>query len=127
MRFLPKRRAAISRKGDRYQRTRDTSVGLRRGPLFPHSATLHADVRSLYPDFTPYVAKYGDNGRAFNVSQLRDYFGAYRREYGALASLDTMRLNSTQVLRQKITSVIGVNPAMFTAARRIYRRVKYGG
>ena len=35
---------------------------------------LHGGVRSLYPDFTPYVAKYGDNGRAFTVGELHDYF-----------------------------------------------------
>lgn len=74
----------------------------------------------------PYVTKYGDNGRAFSVKELREYFRAYRREYGALACLDTMRVNSTQVLRQKITSGIAVNPALFNAARRIYRRAKYG-
>jgi hypothetical protein len=89
--------------------------------------TLHGDVQSLYPDFTPYVAKYGDNGRAFSVRELREYFRAYRREYGALACLDTMRVNSTQVVRQKITSGIAINPALFNAARRIYRRAKYGG
>jgi hypothetical protein len=89
--------------------------------------TLHGDVQSLYPDFTPYVAKYGDNGRAFSAKELREYFRVYRREYGALASLDTMRLNSTQVLRQKISAVIAGNPALFKAARRIYRRAKYGG
>jgi len=89
--------------------------------------TLHGDVRSLYPDFTPYVAKYGDNGRAFSVGDLREYFWAYRREYGALACLDTMRLNSTQVLRGKISSLLATNPAVLNGARRIYRRVKYGG
>ena len=89
--------------------------------------TLHGDVRSLYPDFTPYVAKYGDNGRAFSVRELREYFRAYRRECGALAYLDTMRMNSTQVLRREITSVIASNPALFNSARRMYRRAKYGG
>jgi hypothetical protein len=43
--------------------------------------TLHGDWGSgrLYPDFTPYVAKYGDNGRAKTNSELTAYFAAYRK------------------------------------------------
>jgi hypothetical protein len=33
----------------------------------------------LYPDFTPYVTKYADNGRVRTMSELRRYFHAYRR------------------------------------------------
>jgi hypothetical protein len=38
--------------------------------------TLHGDwpTRTLYPDFTPYVAKYGDNGRAYSNHQIERYF-----------------------------------------------------
>ncbi len=35
--------------------------------------------RRLYPDFTPYVAKYADNGGARSRSELAAYFAAYRR------------------------------------------------
>ena len=37
---------------------------------------LH-NVDALYPDFTPYVAKYGDNGRARSNAELFRYFGHY--------------------------------------------------
>ena len=42
--------------------------------------TLHGswDSSRLYPDFTPYVAKYADNGRAKTKEELREYFKAYR-------------------------------------------------
>ena len=33
----------------------------------------------LYPDFTPYVAKYADNGRAKTGEELKLYFREYRR------------------------------------------------
>jgi L-ascorbate metabolism protein UlaG (beta-lactamase superfamily) len=33
----------------------------------------------LYPDFTPYVAKYADNGRARTAEELRLYFREYRK------------------------------------------------
>lgn len=33
----------------------------------------------LYPDFSPYVTKYGDNGEAYSQSELRAYFQDYER------------------------------------------------
>ena len=41
----------------------------------------------LYPDFTPYVGKYADNGRAKTTEELREYFREYRRR----APLDFFR------------------------------------
>jgi hypothetical protein len=43
--------------------------------------TLHGEWRPsrLYPDFSPYVAKYADNGRARTEAELKAYFRAYRR------------------------------------------------
>jgi hypothetical protein len=35
--------------------------------------TLHGGLRSLYPDFNPYVPKFGDNGKAHDAAGLRDY------------------------------------------------------
>jgi hypothetical protein len=44
--------------------------------------TLHAPVSSLYPDFTPYVAKYGANGLAHTEEDLIAYFDYYKKLYG---------------------------------------------
>ncbi len=33
--------------------------------------------QALYPDFTPFVAKYADNGGARSSAELREYFEAY--------------------------------------------------
>lgn len=43
--------------------------------------TLHGRWESgrLYPDFTPFVAKYADNGRAKSERELADYFRQYRQ------------------------------------------------
>jgi hypothetical protein len=45
--------------------------------------TLHGQfpARPLYPDFIPYVTKYGDNGRAKSAQELQAYFSAYRDRY----------------------------------------------
>jgi hypothetical protein len=43
--------------------------------------TLHGNwtKNGLYPDFSPYVAKYADNGEARTKEELQQYFNAYRR------------------------------------------------
>ena len=47
--------------------------------------TLHGDwgektgTAALYPDFNPFVAKYGDNGGARTAAELRAYFAEYDR------------------------------------------------
>lgn len=47
--------------------------------------TLHGDwggksgAAALYPDFNPFVTKYGDNGGAYTAKELRAYFADYRR------------------------------------------------
>jgi hypothetical protein len=43
--------------------------------------TLHGEAadKTLYPHFTPYVAKYADNGGARTSTELRRYFREYRR------------------------------------------------
>lgn len=44
--------------------------------------TLHGPVRDLYPDFSPCVAKYADNGRAKSDAELAEYFRIYRQRAG---------------------------------------------
>lgn len=44
--------------------------------------TLHGPAPGLYPDFSPYVAKYADNGRAKSARELSAYFAEYRRRLG---------------------------------------------
>lgn len=84
---------------------------------------LHGGVRSLYPDFTPYVAKYGDNGRAFSVGELHDYFRAYRKDSGFQAWFDQVRVDSSRKLRHKVlASFRSATPALYKIARRNYRR-----
>jgi hypothetical protein len=40
--------------------------------------TVHG-VNELYPDFTPYVAKYADNGKAQSQGELKEYFKFYSK------------------------------------------------
>ncbi len=67
--------------------------------------TLHGDwgPSRLYPDFTPYVAKYADNGRAKTADELDDYLKAYRRR----AMLDFLKhrleRRAEKIYRQYVT------------------------
>ena len=36
------------------------------------------NIKSLYPNFTPYVAKYADNGISKSKSELNKYFKHYK-------------------------------------------------
>jgi L-ascorbate metabolism protein UlaG (beta-lactamase superfamily) len=82
--------------------------------------TLHGGLRSLYPDFTPYVCKYGDNGRAFSSLELRDYFGAYRSAAGLQGWLDQIRVEGTR----KVRTLLSANRGVYLFARRMYGHLK---
>jgi hypothetical protein len=82
--------------------------------------TLHGGLRSLYPDFTPYVAKYGDNGRAFTRAQLHDYFAAYRHDAGFHGWIDDMKVRGTR----KVRNVLSANRDVYLFARRVYGHLK---
>jgi hypothetical protein len=59
---------------------------------------LHG-VRSLYPDFTPFVAKYGDNGDARSRTELWRYFGHYVLRDPVGYALHCLRTPTEQVMR----------------------------
>jgi len=92
--------------------------------------TLHGDwgPLKLYPDFTPYVAKYADNGRVKTRNELAAYFGAYR----ARDPLGFLRHQFEQnVVRpaQETTANflrtrIGPSSPLYKASKRVYWGVK---
>jgi hypothetical protein len=40
--------------------------------------TTLINISGLYPHFTPYVTKYGDNGNAYSIEELGEYFNYYK-------------------------------------------------
>jgi len=82
--------------------------------------TLHGGLRSLYPDFTPYVAKYGDNGRAFDRTELQNYFSSYRSAAGLQGWIDHIRVQGTR----KVRNLLSANQDVYMFARRIYGHLK---
>lgn len=77
--------------------------------------TLH-NVAALYPRFTPYVAKYGDNGGAKTRTDLLMYFGHYYLRDPIAASLKMLATGSEMTVRR----MLGEDTRRFKAAKRLY-------
>ncbi|MAV82466.1 MAG: hypothetical protein CMI90_03250 [Pelagibacteraceae bacterium] len=74
------------------------------------------NVPSLYPDFTPYVTKYGDNGLSRSKKELKKYFEYYKFN-SANFWLDFLKIKSEQIIRNKIEKYKSV----YYFARKIKR------
>ena len=80
--------------------------------------TLHG-VDSLYPDFSPYVAKYGDNGGAKSRRELRSYFLHYFLRDPVASTLKAVTTGSEQMIR----AVLPANSALFRQAKKAYYQI----
>jgi hypothetical protein len=69
----------------------------------------------LYPDFTPYVAKYADNGGAKTKEQLDEYFAHYRRQIPR--ALRTLFRNKAMYVFQ---SVVPRNSEIYELGKKSY-------
>jgi hypothetical protein len=77
--------------------------------------TLHGSA-SLYPDFTPYVAKYADNGRAESREDLREYFHHYRRKDPIGYIFRTLECDSEALFRKFVPH----DSVVFRSAKALY-------
>ncbi|MEZ0228892.1 MAG: MBL fold metallo-hydrolase [Planctomycetota bacterium] len=84
--------------------------------------TLHGrwPARSLYPDFTPYVAKYADNGRAKTHDELDAYFKAYRRR----APFDYIRHHFEERSKKAVRGALRDDSRLYKAAKHVYWRLR---
>jgi len=74
----------------------------------------------LYPDFTPYVAKYADNGGARSKEELVVYF----RKYQQRAPFEYMRGRLRNVAKDVIRDRFSASSAPYRMARRAYHMIK---
>jgi hypothetical protein len=74
------------------------------------------NVEALYPHFTPYVAKYGDNGGAKTMRELGAYFRHYFMRDPVAHALKHLANGSEMVLRTALPE----GSAMFRTAKRVY-------
>jgi hypothetical protein len=86
-------------------------------------ATLHGDFGDggLYPDFTPFVAKYSDNGLARTPEELEAYFAAYRQR----APIDFLRHRLEQhAVRSLERGIGGLFRSYVPRESRVYQAAK---
>lgn len=94
--------------------------------------TVHGDwgPRRLYPDFTPYIAKYGDNGGARTKKELAAYFAQYRQRdpIGHLQHLLEVRciLPLQQSASNAIRGTLGPDSSFYRVAKKGYWLVRRG-
>jgi hypothetical protein len=81
--------------------------------------TLHG-LRSLYPHFTPYVAKYADNGRAKTEADVKRYF----REYLRRAPLEYLRDRFERRSRDVVRSVVSMDSGLYKIVKGGYHKLK---
>ena len=74
------------------------------------------NVPSLYPDFTPYVSKYADNGGAKSLEELNKYFEYYKLN-SANYWFDKLNIKTEQLIRTKLKK----NKTLYFMARKIRR------
>lgn len=81
--------------------------------------TLHGKwgKGKLYPDFTPYVTKYADNGRAKTREELAVYFKGYRQR----AFLDYVRTRIGAKSRSLIWSFIPADSKVYSLGKALYK------
>ena len=75
------------------------------------------NVPSLYPDFNPYVTKYGDNGTARNKDELKEYFDYYKLN-SADYWFDFLKLKTEQIIRMNLLEY----KKLYSVARSIKRK-----
>jgi hypothetical protein len=90
------------------------------------STVLHGDFgeTGLYPDFSPYVAKYGDNGGARTPGELEAYFRHYRardplgylRHRLEVSCVRPLQDRSAKVLRD----VLGAESKAYRLSKDVY-------
>ena len=77
--------------------------------------TLHG-IDSLYPDFSPIVAKYADNGRANSKAELARYFLTYILR----APGDMLRFHFWEQAESVFRRTIDPDTRLFDASKRLY-------
>lgn len=84
--------------------------------------TVHGPLsaRPLYPDFTPYVTKYADNGMARTKDELNEYFAAYRARY----PLGYLRHRVETKVVQTVRHALEEDGSLYRAGARTYHWMK---
>lgn len=90
--------------------------------------TFHGDWKrpSLYPDFTPYVCKYGDNGKVKTSKELQKYFRSYFARAKVDAAryylFDNVRGRLEESARDVFRAFVPMDSKWYATTKRVVRR-----
>ena len=76
--------------------------------------TTLVNIKDLYPNFTPYVAKYGDNGLARSKDELRLYFDFYKANSMDFW-VDMFKFKTESIIRESFSN----KSLVFKSAKKI--------
>ncbi len=80
--------------------------------------TTIINKKSLYPNFTPYVAKYADNGNANSIKEINKYFDYYK-----INSADYWRDMFLFKTEQIVRDFISPNSLIFSNLKKIKQKI----
>jgi hypothetical protein len=116
---------ALRRRGITFEAPRNSFMTCIRYEIFDDllignfmKTTLHG-IDSLYPDFSPFVAKYGDNGGAKSGAELRSYFLHYFLRDPVVSTLNAITTGSEQMLR----ALLPADSALFRQVKKVYYQI----
>ena len=84
--------------------------------------TLH-NMQSLYEgDFSYYVTKYADNGRAESIEELETYFKIYNKRIGSERFYELFLDNSKNFIKRLIPT--DPSSMIYKTSKKIYYKLK---
>jgi hypothetical protein len=78
----------------------------------------------LYPDFSPYVAKYADNGKAKSEEELSAYFKDYKKRMGIKGVVDIFQQKIEKNSKNTFRSWVAEDSAVYKLSKKLYYSVR---
>ena len=84
--------------------------------------TLHGDWpdSKLYPDFTPFVSKYSDNGDANSQKEIEQYFNAYNKRWPLEYFISSLAAISKNTIRYCLPN----NSILYDKVKMTYNKIR---
>ena len=89
-------------------------------------ATSHGrwGAKALYPNFSPYVGKYGDNGLARTKQELEAYFAEYQGRMGMAGRMEIFKSSIESRSKNLFRSMVNERSGFYQLAKRSYHFLK---
>lgn len=79
---------------------------------------------TLYPDFSPYVAKYADIGKAKTKNDLSAYFKEYKKRMDIKGIVDIFQQKIEKKSKNTFRSWVAEDSATYQLSKKLYYSVR---